>query len=92
MSRFAITLPDSTCHRHGWTHDRLALAVALWLAGCSARQIAGVLDTSKGAVVRQLVRLGFIGRHAWRACRRRPGLWAVYSGARNRARARRAGR
>jgi hypothetical protein len=90
MNRHAITLPDSACHRHGWTHARLALAVALWLAGYSARQIAGVLGTTKASVISQLRRLGFIGRDAWRAVRRRPGLWAVYSGRRNRQRARRA--
>ena len=87
MTVYAITMPV----RPGcWTHARLALAVALWLAGYSARQIAAVLDVGKGAVVRQLVRLGFIGRRAWRCLRRRPGLWLVYSGRRNRARARRA--
>ena len=82
MNRHAITMP---ARPGSWTHARLALAVALWLAGCSAKQIAAVLDVGKGAVVRQLVRLGFIGRTAWRSARRRPGLWAVYSGRRNRA-------
>ena len=94
MRIHAITLPRA--NKHGtlepWTHARLALMVALWLAGRSAREIADQLGgTSKGAVIGQLRRLGYIGRDA-RSVRRKPGAWAVCSGAHNRRLARRAGR
>lgn len=84
-SAYAITLPA----RNGsWTHARLALMVALWLAGRSAREIAMQLGgTSKDAVIGQLRRLGYIGRRPRRAVRRRACAWAIWSGARNRRRA-----
>lgn len=89
-SAYAITLPARS---GSWTHARLALMVAFWLNGRSASEIATQLGgTSKGAVIGQLRRLGYIGRQPWRAARRRSGPWAVWSGALGRRRASRARR
>jgi hypothetical protein len=92
---YAITLPNrSAADGDTWTYARLSLVVALWIGGHSAQQIVDRLEggASRSSVIRQLHRLGFVGRSAWRRVLRRSGPWKIWSGAHNRARARKAAR